>query len=304
MNDNRKATEFSTHLSRSQMRRYLHGQLNTEETRQVELHLAHCAHCSAALVNYIEEEEADQYNTYAKQLSGKLKEQKIIKRSSLSSFQVKTIRAAAAVLTLIVFSFFGVKNIINKEVNNYQSEETGLPVKGKPVVTTKKPTEKKLTTKPMEEKKDRRIAESRPVNKAGSRPREKPAIQPQAIVKKKASVKKDNTVATTPTVKPKVDNKKVATSESKRVPKTVSPKKEVQQPAKPDPVEVEESVKVEQVAKAVDNKPKTDSEEEAKVEPVKPLPQVKKMDAAKKVELSDPIGNTPSVLPVPGGRLR
>ncbi|MEM6841798.1 MAG: zf-HC2 domain-containing protein [Bacteroidota bacterium] len=299
MNDNRKATEFSTHLSRSQMRRYLHGQLNAEETRQVELHLAHCAHCSAALVNYIEEEEADQYNTYAKQLSGKLKEQKITKRSSLSSFQIKTIRAAAAVLTLIVFSFFGVKNIINKEVNNYQAEETGLPVKGKPVVATKKPTEKKVTTKPLEEKKDRRLAENRPVNK-----KEKPAVKPRTTAKKKASVKKDNTVATTPTVKPKVDNKKVATSESKRVPKTVSPKKEVQQPAKPDPVEVEESVKVEQVAKAVDNKLKTDSEEEAKVEPVKPLPQVKKMDAAKKVELSDPIGNTPSVLPVPGGRLR
>lgn len=299
MNDNRKATEFSTHIFRSRMRRYLHGQLNAEETRQVEIHLANCAHCSASLVSYIEEEETDQYNTYAKQLSGKLKEQKIAKRSSLSSFQIKTIRAAAAVLTLVVFSFFGVKNIINKEVTSYQAEETGLPVKGKPVVATKKPVEKKVTTKPAEKKEDRRLAENRPAKKIAKRT---PAVQPSASVKKKESAKKATPVAAKPRVKPEAKDNQPVTVNKKKA-EVVPEKKEEKQQVKPVPEQ--KVANVEKIAESANNESKTDPQAEAKSETAKPLPEIKKMDAAKKVELSKPIGSTtPATIPVPGGRLR
>ncbi len=299
MNDNRKSTKFSTHLSRSRMRRYLHGQLEAAESQQVEMHLAHCTHCSAMLVAYIEAEEADQYNTYAKQLSGKLKEQKIVKRNNLSSFQVKAIRTVAAVVTLMIFSFFGVKNIISKEVADYQSAELGLPVKAQPVVASKKPLAEKVAVKPIEKKKDSRLAESRPVKKKA----EYKAMSKSPTTEKKQVSKKIVPVAKRATTKPQAKvNKPVAPVEKKVVAAT-SEKKEVE--AKTVPVKkVAVNNKTDE---STADKPEVDSPSttQSEVKPVRNLSAIKKMDAAKQIDASKPVGSTaPSMIPVPGGRQR
>lgn len=299
MKNNRTTTEFSTHLSRSRMRRYLHGQLTTKESQQVEVHLANCAHCSATLVNYIETEESDQYKTYAKQLSGKLKEQKIAKSATLSSFQVKAIRTVAAVVALIIFSFFGVKNIINKEVADYQSDEVGLPVKGKPVVAATKPVEKKAVIEPTKMKEDRRLAESQPVKKKAKRT---VSSKPPVTNKKKEVAKKPVSVAKKPTTKPKVAvSKPTAPADKKMVAANPEKKKEMKSSS------VSKVAENKEATKSVPDKLEADSPlaDQAKVKPIRSIPTIKKMDASKQVEASKPIGgSTPSVVPVPGGRQR
>ncbi|MEM9675724.1 MAG: zf-HC2 domain-containing protein [Bacteroidota bacterium] len=309
MSHTRKTTEFSTHLSRSRMRRYLHGQLDANETRQVELHLANCAHCSAALVNYIETEEPDQYNTYAKQLSGKLKEQKIAKRPTLSNFQIRALRASAAVVTLLIFSFFGVKTIIDKEVG----AENTVAVKGKPVVASeakaakktmpvKEATEQKAAKKITEKKADNRLAENRPV---------KVRKQP-ATTKKATPVRKEVAKSTKPSTT------KAVMQQPKKVEKPAAqPKQKVEEMAKPkvaaaekaettekQPEPVKKVAKVEKLDKAEDQSNQAQEAKSAPA-PIKTLPAVEKMDASKKLEVSKPVGSTtPQVAPIPGGRLR
>ncbi|WKN41497.1 zf-HC2 domain-containing protein [Tunicatimonas pelagia] len=300
MNNNRKTTEFSTHLSRSRMRRYLHGQLSAEESRQVEVHLANCTHCSAALVNYIEIEEADQYNAYAKQLSGKLKEQKIAKRSTLSSFQIKAIRTAAAVVTLMIFSFFGVKNIINKEVANYQSDEVGLPVKGKPLAAKAVPVNKEVATKPTEKKDDNRLADNRPVEKKIERAT---TNKPSAPVKKKPIAKKVTPAVKKTTTKPQVKADKPTAPVEKKVATAVPKEKEPERESSP----VEKVADTNKVTEPIVEKVEADSQlaTQPEVKPIKSLSTVKKMDVAKQVDISTPVGSTaPPVIPVPGGGQR
>ncbi len=300
MNSDHKSTKFSTHLSRSRMRRYLHGQLNAAESQQVEMHLAHCTHCSAALVAYIELEETDQYNIYAQQLSGKLKEQKIVKRNSLSSFQIKAIRTVAAVVTLMIFSFFGVKNIISKEVAGYQPTELSSSVKAQPVVTSRKPLEEKVVVKPIEKKDDSRLAESRPTKKKAER---SPASKSPVTTKKRVAAKKATPIAKKSTAQPqpKVNNP-IAPVEKKAVAAT-SEKKEV----KAKPVSVEKVAANNKPDVSTADKPEVDSQlaTQPEVKPVRSMPSIKKMDAAKQVEVSKPVGSTaPSMIPVPGGRQR
>jgi hypothetical protein len=282
------------------MRRYLHGQLDANETRQVELHLANCAHCSASLVNYIETEESDQYNTYAKQLSGKLKEQKISKRSSLSAFQTRALRASAAVVTLLIFSFFGVKTIINKEVTDYSTEGKAVAVKTRPIVASKaKPvkkatpakeaTEQETTKKVTENKVDNRLSENRPI---------KVVKKPTTTSAKKEVAKSARSATTEPAAQqPKIEVEKTAE------PKVAAIEKVETIETKPEPIE-KKVAKVEKLDNSEGRSNET-QETESTPAPIKTLPAVKKMDASKKIEISKPVGSTtPQVAPIPGGRLR
>jgi len=304
MSHTRKTTEFSTHLSRSRMRRYLHGQLEAKETQQIELHLANCTHCSASLVNYIETEESDQYNTYAKQLSGKLKEQKISKRSTLSHFQIRALRASAAVVVLFIFSFFGVKTIINKDVTNYQADSKAVAVKSKPAVASKvksaekkapveKTTQQKATEKSAEKKTDKRLAEKRPV---------KSIAKKTTITQKATPAKKEVAKSTkSSTVKPAAQQPKQKVEKAAE-PKVATTKKVETTEKKSEPIE--KVAKVEKLGKA-ENPTSVAQETERAPAPLKALPAVKKMDVSKKLEVSKPVGSTtPQVAPIPGGRLR
>ena len=298
-----KTTEFSTHLSRSRVRRYLHEQLGPEETRQVEVHLAHCAQCSASLVNYIETEEADQYNTYAKRLKGKLKEQKIAKRQLLSSFQVRALRATAAVIALFIFSFFGVKTIINKEVTHYKPDTKTAETKKKPALSSqKKPSKAANTEKASETKSDKRLAENRPT-------KAKPSSQ---TATKKVAPKVESSTKKAP-VKPKPASEEPTPKQDAPVQKEVIKKVEEPKTVAAKDTPKEETTPVEEKAEAPDkianmgNDTETTEESSAKEvpAPIKTLPTVKKMDNSKNLDAAAPASSKAlPVIPIPSGELR
>lgn len=306
MNHNYNTTEFSTHLSRSRMRRYLHEQLGPEETRQVEVHLAHCAQCSASLVNYIETEEASQYNTYAKRLQGKLKEQKIAKRQLLSSFQIRALRATAAVITLLIFSFFGVKTIINKEVSHYTPDtKTTIEAKKKPLLSShKKPSKEADIREANDTKSDNRLAENRT----------KKTILDSKIIKK-AAPKTESSVKKAP-IEPAPVTQKPSAKQNAPVKKQVAEKKaeESKSTAVADTAKEEvEPVQEKTVAPAkiatneTDVNPKTTEGSDSEEAPasVKTLPTVKKMDNSKRLDAAEPASsNAIPVVPIPSGGLR
>lgn len=305
MNLTPNTTEFSTHLSRSRMRRYLHEQLGKEETRQVEVHLAHCAQCSATLVNYIESEEPDQYNTYAKRLHGKLKEQKIAKRTLLSSFQVRALRATAAVVALLIFSFFGVKTIINKEVDNYQADGKTVQVQKKAApVSQKKSLKNKNTEKVIEEKIDKRLAENHQPKSTTSKHSAvtKTSKTKEAPTKKVAA--KVAPTTTKPVVKPETQPAKqeVAKKEEPKTPTTVVPEATEQEEIireKPAPLK-----KVATLEKSEDGDTEESATQEASA-PIKTLPAIKKMDANKSVDAAQSGGSSSlPVVPIPSNELR
>ncbi len=137
-----KATEFSAHLSRSRMGRYLQQQLSAQEIKEVELHLAHCERCSNEILQFIQSEEPQQLKVHHKQLKGKLKTKENATSRKLSTTQVKILRAAAALLLMVVFSFFAVKTVINK--NHFTEGQTKIQTKDKTAPNTKKAESKTL----------------------------------------------------------------------------------------------------------------------------------------------------------------
>ena len=111
----KQTASFSAHVSRSAMGRYLRDRLPAEQAQQIETHFQHCPQCSANLTEYIQNEEPENQKAYHKKIKGKLK-QDSIKKKLLSPFQVKMFRSGAAVLALLVFSFFAIKTVMNKKV--------------------------------------------------------------------------------------------------------------------------------------------------------------------------------------------
>lgn len=107
-------TEFSAHLSRSRMARYLQEQNTTQEAKEVELHLLHCDRCSEIIMQYIQGEEPQHYKQYQKKLKGKLKTSETTRKKRLSKTHIKVLRAAAALALLFIFSFFAVKTVMEK----------------------------------------------------------------------------------------------------------------------------------------------------------------------------------------------
>ncbi|MGB3779066.1 MAG: zf-HC2 domain-containing protein [Tunicatimonas sp.] len=117
MNTPPQTTEFSAHLSWAGMRRYLQEELSTEKSQQVERHLNHCPRCSSAILEYIRLEEPEHYKEYTKKLKGIVKTSQAEKKSMLSSFQMKAVRTTTAVVALLIFSFFALKTVINKQAD-------------------------------------------------------------------------------------------------------------------------------------------------------------------------------------------
>ncbi len=118
-----KTTEFSAHISRSRVRRYLHQQLSQQEMQEVEVHLKNCAHCSTLAAIYVENEEPEHQKTHMKKLKGVLVESVKPRVARFSRAQLKVFRAAAAVVLLFTFSFFALENFVDKDFNLIKKAE-------------------------------------------------------------------------------------------------------------------------------------------------------------------------------------
>ena len=114
MDKPQKTTAFSAHLSWAAMRRFLQEQLTPEASQRVESHLRNCPRCSSAIIDYIQSEEPQHYKRYMKKLKGNLTSSQTAKKRFFSAFQLKAIRTTIAVITLLVFSFFAIKTVINQ----------------------------------------------------------------------------------------------------------------------------------------------------------------------------------------------
>lgn len=211
MSKDHKTTEFSLHISRSRMRRYLHGQLNQKEVAEVETHLKHCIHCSEAIIQYITVEEPEHYKTYMKSLKGKIIESAKPKGPRFSSVQVKTMRAAAAVVILLSFSFFAFENLIDKDfslVTQPQQEEASFVRKS--VFPGDKQQGKQAKAKPqqkesMPEESTAKEVEKQPeVQVADATPKKKPSPKPTPQAKPKKEVKEEKKPATETSSTPQV----------------------------------------------------------------------------------------------------
>jgi len=150
-----KTTEFSLHLSRSKMRRYLDNKLSAREEQEVEVHLKHCVQCSTTIVAYVESEEQEAYKAHMAKLKGKLMSSVKPKKRSFTTGRIKVIRAAAAVTALFVFSFVALNAMVEKDfslISQTAKTDSELPkLKPKAKTNTKAstslPTEKKTDKK-------------------------------------------------------------------------------------------------------------------------------------------------------------
>jgi hypothetical protein len=231
------------------MRRYLHGQLNEHENAEVETHLKHCVHCSEAIIQYVETEEPENYKVYIKVLKGKIIQSVKPKSPKLSSAQIKVMRAAAAVVILLTFSFFAFENLIDKDFNLVARPEkkedsfvrkSAFPQdKQKPAIVTEQAQQK--------------IAEEA-VPDAAEEMKEKPEVK---------------VAAATPKPQKPVVNKTTAKVEAKKV---APPKEEVKQP-----------VATNTVPKVVNNT--LSKEDESATEEV---PVIEKTNSVAQVEKTEP----------------
>ena len=280
-------TTFSAHLSWAAMRRYLQGALSPEESQRVERHLQHCPRCSSAIVEYIQTEEPEHHKQYMKKLKGNLKSSQSTKKSFLSSFQIKAIRTTIAVAALLVFSFFAVKTVINKQ-------DTHRPLPSESLATTKKSAETAIIRR-----------------KAGSKTSEKStgaAVVPaKEELKKRVEIKKVENSS--------LPTKKEVVTKEKKQPQT-RPLQPAAQPA-PTP-KVEEKVPEKQavaeapVAHPTPTEKESSSpvnEETASEEPAsevtKTVPMLEKLDVREGAQPVAPLGsNSPAIIPVPGNPIR
>lgn len=154
MNHKSKTTGFSFHLSRSRMSRYLHDQLSEKEIKEVEQHLGHCEQCSEGITAYIQNEEPQHSKAFQKRLKGKLRSKKSGRKVTISSTQKKIARAAAALLLLFIFSFFGINTVMNKHMAGKEEVKTEIRVKKKQQIKKQNTTprkEQKTDNTPVEE---------------------------------------------------------------------------------------------------------------------------------------------------------
>ena len=126
MNHKTKTTEFSAHFSISRMGRYLNNQLSEQEVKAVELHLTHCERCSEGILEYIQTETPHEQKMHLKRLKGILKSKPGKEKRKLSTTQIKSLRAVAALVLLFVFSFFAVKTVMKKNAGSENLAKTEI----------------------------------------------------------------------------------------------------------------------------------------------------------------------------------
>ena len=238
----KQTASFSAHVSRSAMGRYLRDSLPADQAQQIETHFQHCPQCSGNLTEYIQNEEPENQKAYHKKIKGKLKQESSIKKKLLSPFQVKMFRSGAAVIALLIFSFFAIKTVMNKKVADSAAPSGAVAI-----------------TQP-------------------AKPAPAPKKASPAAVKKETPTKNEQSAAdkAPPVASPK---KKPAPAKPKATPKKQAPKVEpapetpatapvVEKPtSQPTPKKKQEP---EEASKPVEQKP---------IEKIAPLPTLEKLDA-------------------------
>ncbi len=268
------------------MGRYLQETLSAEKAHDVERHLRHCPRCSSAIIDYIQAEEPQHYKQYTKKLKGILKTGEVTKKNAVSPFQMKAIRTATAVVALLIFSFFALKTVLNKQTDySLPSESLAAVEKSEPIAPVRRRPAKKKVEKPVETKK-----EAKSVTKA---------------TKKRAKTSQPATAANeAPPVITKARTKPQPAAPSKTKPvQKEEPIKKTATPVSTVAVETPASPVVE---------PVTSTELEATAEPPvnetasrKPLPTLKKIEATKDAEAIAPVGNSqPAEMTLPRNQIR
>ena len=249
MNLKGNTTEFSTHLSRSRMARYLQEQMDTQQKQEVELHLLHCEQCSDNMLQYAQSDAPQHSKQYQKKLKGKLKISEANRQKRLSTTHIKIFRAAAALALLFIFSFFAVKTVMEKNIGGNNSINKAQ-VKERPA--DRQPTQQAQdkqedVSKTEDIKQNHAIAMRRETQKT-----EQAKSAKEAVETKKVTPEPKEKVATAPALKP-VSPKDITTPVVEAA-KDVQPETTVQQ------------------AKAAP------TEEAIAMPMVKPLPKLEKLD--------------------------
>ncbi len=282
MNTPSQTTEFSAHLSWAGMRRYLQEALSAEKSQRVERHLHHCPRCSSAILDYIQAEEPEHYKQYTKKLKGIIATGQAEKKNVLSSFQMKAIRTSTAVIALLIFSFFAIKTVINKQAD-YPLPSESLAV-----------AEKSEKSTPVRR---------RPVKKVAQKPtitKEEPQ-KPAEVVKKITRVTRQETpAAKAPTV---VTKTRATTPPKSPAPAAEAPEQQASLQGDSQP-----QVKNEDSTSATQEE--TPTQEEVAEAPAqettsrKPLPTLQKLDATQGAESVTPIGkSSPAEMPMPSNQI-
>lgn len=269
------------------MRRYLQEVLPAEKSQRVERHLHHCPRCSSAIIDYIQTEEPQHHKQYTKKLKGILKTSQAEKKRVLSSFQVKAIRTTTAVVALLIFSFFALKTVINKQADYpLPSESLAVAEKSEKVAPVRHRSLKKAT-------------------KATAETKEKP--KKVAKVTKKTSVvpPTEAAPAKAPTV---VTKARTTTAPESPAPDTAAPAQQKQAPSEPQPKVAD--VPTEIPASPAPQEAVSSGQEEVVETPVnetasrKPLPPIQKINATQSADAVAPLGaSNPAEMPVPSNEI-
>ena len=281
-----QTTEFSAHLSWAGMRRYLQEELSTEKSQRIERHLHHCPRCSSAIIDYIRAEEPEHYKQYTKKLKGILRVSQAEKKSVLSSFQMKAVRTTTAVVALLIFSFFALRTVINKQADYplpseslaaTEMSEKAAPVRRSPVKKAAKAVPKaSAAAEKTPKKKVKAIKKTANTQQAKTPPAEAPTVITKA---RTAAVPETAAVAAPvrqkqPRVEPKTEAADVSTT--------------------PPATKEEAPVPQEEVSKTPANQ--TASR--------KPLPSLQKIEATQNAAATAPLGSsTPTEMPVPSNKI-
>ncbi len=287
MDTPQKTTEFSAHLSWAAMRRYLQEVLPPEESQRVERHLKHCPRCSSAIVEYIENEEPEHSKQYMKKLKGQLTSSQTVKKRFLSAFQIKALRTSTAVIALLIFSFFALKTVINKQESpQLPSESLAVMKKSAKAATTRRKAESKTVKIPA--KAAATPAKEKPKQKATSQKTTEERNQPakKKVVAKK-EVKKEQPKTTTP---------QPSTHPTSSVENNASAPLAETKATTPE----EEAV----VLPPVNEEQRMAEEPAPESAKVKPLPTLQKLDAQKSTQPVAPLGSSrPAAIPMPGNKI-
>ena len=296
MDNSQKTTAFSAHLSWAAMRRFLQERISSEESQRVEMHLKHCPRCSSAIVDYIQTEEPHNQKQYMKKLKGNLKSSQATKKRIFSAFQLKAIRTTAAVIVLLVFSFFAFKTIIGQQ-------DTRRPLPSESLAVMKK--------KPKTTTADRKKVDKATKQSEATLASPKAAEQPKAVEKKSApkKVEKKNTEPVkeaAPAPEQKKIQPKASSVSTTEAAKKIEEAPEEQRESAPAPVATPETTP----SSPEVNKEATAEEEVKEVTRAEPIPTLKKqsstqLNTSTSIKPVAPLGNKqPAAIPVPSNQIR
>jgi hypothetical protein len=284
MNTPSQTTEFSAHLSWAGMRRYLQEELSDDKSQQIERHLHHCPRCSSAIVDYIRAEEPEHYKQYTKKLKGILKTGQAEKKSVLSSFQMKAIRTTTAVVALLIFSFFALKTVINKQADySLPSEPLAVVQKSEKIAPVRRESIKKAT---------KAISEGQ--------------TAPEKTLKKTANVAKKTANPSATETLPAKAATVITKARPATVPTTAARVRKEQLPGESKTTEtVDVSTNLpateEEMSLPQEDDPETSATPTASR---KPLPSLRKIDATQNSAVVAPLGGSaPAEIPVPSSEI-